>query len=60
MTGWRHRNVGAKSEYSQLHAVHARLADETIHSEQYTPASMSTAPRTAYVIFISLHAQRCE
>ena len=36
MTGWRHRNVGAKSEYSQLHAVHARLADDMIHSENLT------------------------
>jgi hypothetical protein len=54
MTGWRHRKVDARSEYSQLHAVHARLADDMIHSEQYTPARMSTAPRTAYVIFIPL------
>jgi len=59
MTGWRQRNVGANSEYSQLHAVQAKLADDMIHSEQYTPARRRKAPSTVYVIFIRLHAQRC-
>jgi hypothetical protein len=34
MGGWRHLKVGAEKEYSQLHAVHARLEEETNHMAQ--------------------------
>jgi len=56
--GWRHRRLSANKLYLQSQGKHARLADDTNHNRNQTPARSDIAASTNHRYLIGTYASR--
>ena len=56
--GWRHRRLSANKLYLQSQGKHARLADDTNHNRNQTPARSDIAASANHRYLIGTYASR--